>query len=145
MPHRGHNNARVRVTVVAALDAKHKLLEYWWSVTPELIVLRDPNNPKVGNVKVTWEIKGTQLTNNKNIPNFDWDGASGGVVMNQDANAGPVWDYDCGEPVRNGNTYELTVTDENAPQPRKRFKYSCFLKVGDSKIVIDPEVEYDGG
>lgn len=151
MPRRSHKKARVRVTVIAALDANNvdangneAILEYWWSTTPEWILLQNPDKINE-DVTVEWEIRGKRLEDNKNISNFGWDDGGGteGVSMNKDVDSGPVWDDAWGVPKKSGQRYSLTVTANTPPTVGQPFKYSLFVKVEGKTIVLDPEVEYD--
>jgi hypothetical protein len=85
------------------------------------------------------------LKENKGLSGLDWDGP---VVMNKDGAGGNVWDDAWGTPGFSSNqptkssVCRLTLKP-NAPPSGGSYKYSIYLKIGGTRVVIDPEVEFE--
>lgn len=138
-----HEKARLQVEVVAALDDNDAVQEYWWAVIPSRVYLDNPGKSKK-QVTVTWSLNGKKLKKNEGL-DINWDGP---VEMNKDGLKGDVWDDAWGKPAFTTNNPKknsvCTLTlKPGTPPAAGTYKYTVFLKINGTRVVIDPEVEFE--
>ena len=134
---RKHLTARIQVELVADVTGD-KVEEYWWAVIPPRVYLENPVNTNE-EVKITWLLNGRQLREDKALTGLVWDGP---VVMNKDG-GGNVWNDDWGTPKLTKSSVCTLTLNRNHPPSGGTYKYSIYLKIGSTRVVIDPEVEFE--